>query len=368
MIKVDKVLHVTAKITGIKYSPLLCRKLHTFDLERLDEALSSESTFLLKIDERNKVAISWWVSAKRTRSYPYARVYDSLSYSGKKVTIIPIIKDEGKSGDRDFLQFDTVSLMSLLSVFVIISYYKDAEKNLEYHDKITNQRYDISFIKTELKKLLSYRSSALHWNLAQLEGAGKMAEIALNEYSKISKRLSIKMHSADTARKRIKSLKNGKESFLRTSRDLARKAQERESITEQPKEKLKGTKGTITITNYLGGKYFFTSDEIEIYGNNLFLIEGKHTKTNKLPSLGDIKDGLLRMILFSNLNDTRILDKVFNPIPVLKLTTGIRFTLDSMKRSQRILFANLLKEAETNNFRVLLNSEYQKADMVRESL
>ena len=82
-------------------------------IEKVKEAWPEDATFLLKIDE-NVVAVSWWVSPKRTRSYPYTRVYDSLGFSGKKVTVIPIIKDEGFDGDRDFLQWDTVSLMSLL--------------------------------------------------------------------------------------------------------------------------------------------------------------------------------------------------------------------------------------------------------------
>ena len=82
--------------------------------------MSKFGSFLLEIDSKNQFGISWWVSAKRTRSYPYARVYDTLSFSGKKVTIIPIYKDEGFQGDRDFIQWDTISLMSLLQVYVII--------------------------------------------------------------------------------------------------------------------------------------------------------------------------------------------------------------------------------------------------------
>ena len=72
----DKINSITAKIKGIKYTPLLCRKLHTFNFNELDKALSSDATFILKIDDKNQIALSWWVSAKRTRSYPYARVYD----------------------------------------------------------------------------------------------------------------------------------------------------------------------------------------------------------------------------------------------------------------------------------------------------
>ena len=128
----DKINSITAKIKGIKYTPFLCRKLNTFNFNELDKALSKDATFILKIDDKNQIALSWWVSAKRTRSYPYARVYDSLSFAGKKVTIIPIVKDEGIDGDRDFLQWDTVSLMSLLGVYVIIAYYNDAIQSLRY--------------------------------------------------------------------------------------------------------------------------------------------------------------------------------------------------------------------------------------------
>jgi hypothetical protein len=96
-------MDLSAKITGIKYKPFLCAKLKTYAFKDLEKALATSSVFILD-DKENKVAVSWWVSAKRTRSYPYARVYDTLNFSGKKITIIPVVKDEGKEGDRDFLQ------------------------------------------------------------------------------------------------------------------------------------------------------------------------------------------------------------------------------------------------------------------------
>jgi len=336
----------------------MCRKLNTFDVSQLGLALSSEATFILNIDNENKIAVSWWVSAKRTRSYPYTRVYDSLSFSGKKVTIIPIFKDEGFDGDRDFLQWDTVSLMSLLGVYVIISYYRDAAKNPKYKNKITDQRYDTSYIKDEIKKLLSYQSDALHWNLSQLDKAGEIADKSLEAYSQLSRRLGVEMHSIASARERIRDLLQGKDTFLKVSRDLAKKAQARETVTEQPKEKLEGEKATITITNYLGGKYFFTSDEVELHENDIFLIEGKHTKSRALPSLNDIKDGLLKMILLTNLQSVKVNDTTYNPKPILKLTTGIPFRVEYRNYKQRKLLEDLKKESTTNGFQVSLNSQY----------
>jgi len=156
-------MDVSAKITGIKYSPFLCRDLRVYDISDIDSALSQDGSFLLNVDDKNRVALSWWVSAKRTRSYPYARVYDTLSFKGKKITIIPIFKDEGKEGDRDFLQWDTISLMSLLGIYVIIGYYKTAERSQRYRHKITNQRFDMQYIKEKINNILSYHSDALHW-------------------------------------------------------------------------------------------------------------------------------------------------------------------------------------------------------------
>ena len=351
-------INISANINGIRYAPFLCRKLHTFNISELSEALSKEATFILRVDNKNQIAMSWWVSAKRTRSYPYTRIYDSLSFSGKKLTVIPIVKDEGKEGDRDFLQWDTVSLMSLLNVYVIISYYKYADKSLRYKNKITNQRFDVEQIKFEMKKLLSYQSDALHWNIEQINKVGELGENALASYEKISNSLAIKMHSKETAEKRIKELLKEKEVFMNLSRSLAQKAQQRESITVQPKEKLLGIKATLTIKNYLGGNYYFTSDEVEIDNENISLIEAKHSKKNKLPSIGDIKDGLLKMILFTNLENVKIDNKNYNPIPVLKLTTGVGFDIKNISGLNKEMLNLLKKEAEINKFRIIINNSF----------
>jgi len=353
-------MDVSAKITGIKYSPLLCRDLKTYNISEVESALTQDGSFLLALDGKRRIALSWWVSAKRTRSYPYARVYDTLSFEGKKVTIIPIIKDEGKDGDRDFLQWDTISLMSLLGVYVIIGYYKHAEKSPRYTHKITNQRFDIQYIRDEISSISTYQSDALHWNLTQIEKVGEIARTAHSFYKKISKKLGVEMHSKESAERRINELIKGKETFMQLSRELAKKAQNRESITTQPKEKLSGLKATLTIKNYLGGYYFFTSDEVEIKSDKIYLIEGKHSKQSLIPSLEDIKDGLLKMILFTNLKEVKIAGKEYQPVAVLKLTSDIRFTENELKPSQIETLRLLKAEAKENNFSVRLNDKELK--------
>src|SRR3989344_2113824 len=354
----SKIGNITAKITGIQYTPFLCRELQSFKIEEIQKAISKKSTFILKANEKKEISLSWWVSAKRTRSYPYARVYDSLAFTGKKVTIIPIFKDEGVEGDRDFLQWDTISLMSLLDVYVIVAYYSDAIQSSRYEKKITKQRFDTKYLNEQISKLLSYQSSALHWNVTQIDNIWKIGKKALISYEKISKRLGDAMHSKKLAEKRIEELKKGKDAFMALSRNLAELAQKRESITIQPKEHLDGIKGTITITNYLGGNYYFTSDEVELHGKDIHLIDAKHTKEDKLPALGDIKDGLLKMILFTNLEEVKVDNQKFNPIPILKLTTIDNFKLKNINKLQKEMLEVLKKEAKTNKFKILLNKEF----------
>ncbi len=88
--------------------------------------------------------------------------------------------------------------------------------------------------------------------------------------------------------------------------------------------------------------------------NNLCLTEAKNTNTQVIPSISDIKDGLLKMILFSNLSETTVDGKKYNPISVLKLT-GKGGKLD--ENSKKIL-KSLKKEAEQNNFRIIFNGKY----------
>lgn len=343
-------IQITGKIIGIRYRPLLGKELIEYKVQNLREAIESHSHFLLKIDEKNKVAVSWWVSAKRTRSYPYARVYNTLSYSGKRITIIPFIKDEGKDGDRDFIQWDTISLMSLLGVYVVIAYYVDADKSNLYKNKITNQRFDYKFLIDKIKNIVNYQSDALHWNLEQVNNITEVSSLAINHYKIISKKLDVEMHSLNNAEKRIEKLLESKDAFMNLSRKLAKKAQLRESVTQQPKENLSGCKGTITIKNYLGGYYYFTADEVRVDNNCIRLVEAKHSKNGLLPSEDDIKDGLIKMILFTNLVDVEWNNKGYESISVLKLTSGKKVDVNMFNKKQKQLFQLLKKEAEVNNF------------------
>ncbi|MDR0867049.1 MAG: hypothetical protein LBP75_01055 [Planctomycetota bacterium] len=308
--------------------------------------MARDGAFRLRIGG-NSLAVSVWVSPKRTRTYPYARVYNTLNHSGKKITVIPFVKDEGADGDRDFLQWDTVSLMSLLDVYVIAGYYAAADRNPDYENKITSQRLATDFIRGEIQRLLSYQSSALHWNIEQINRLATVAKTAQNSYEEISRQTQVKLHAAAGIEKRIAQIVAGKDSFMQLSRDNAAAAQQREIRTIQPKEQIVGgIKASLNLTNYLGGVYHFTCDEAKISGDKVRLIEGKHTKNGALPSLDDIKDGLLKMILYANLQEVAVAGKPFAPAPVLKLTAKNPVEVKSP------LVETLRQEATRNHFQI----------------
>jgi len=299
-------LKIDAKIENLKYNPSLCQQLKTFGIDEfLSGSAFQNAAFFLSYNQ-NTFGVSHWVSPKRTRSYPYARVYDTM-YIPKRVTIIPFLKDEGKQGDRDFIQWDTVSLMSLLGVYVILGYYKKAVKSPDYKHKITEQKFDYEYLKQRLDELSQYKLDALHWNINELnKNLLNIAELSKFHYKKISRQTGVEMHGEKGISERIQVIKESVDNFQSNSRELASSAQTREYKTIQPKESVIEGKATITIKNYLGGYYYFTVDEVLLSNKDFFLIEKKHSENSLVPSIADIKDGLVKMMLYTNFSEVLV--------------------------------------------------------------
>ena len=362
-------MEITAQIIeGIKYKPLLKCELVEYLVS--DFEINSAKSSSLILQNQDRFAISKWVSPKRTRSYPYERVYNTFSVS-KRITIIPIIKDEGASGDRDFLQWDTVCLMSLLDVYVVLAYYETAEKHRTRDEKVTKQRFNSQFVLDKIREVSNYHSSALHWNLKELNNITQILQKVKHSYRAISDKTKVKFHSEKGLDSYVNIVSENLTNFMEASRNRSKSAQEREFLTVQPKEILSTlTKAKLTITNYLGGKYFFTVDEVRIEEEKLFLIESKHSKNSKLPSLGDIKDGLLKMMLYVNLENVNLGKTLYKTFPVLKLTSkNLENEISSnspkkelemfliknrFNKRQIDLLRNLFLEANENNFVISL--------------
>lgn len=88
-------MELKGTVRNIRYTACV----RTGELKRLPAAtfdVNRASTFgILTYDEKGDEVIGYskWVSPKRTRSYPFARIYNTY-HLPKKVTIIPVMKDE----------------------------------------------------------------------------------------------------------------------------------------------------------------------------------------------------------------------------------------------------------------------------------
>lgn len=184
--------------------------------------------------------------------------------NGKKITVIPVVKDEGFDGDRDFIQWDTVSMMSLLDVYVILAYYERAEKNENYDNKITSQEFDNQYILDKIQEISAYHSSALHWNLQELNDSfSDIIAKVKSSYAKISKKTNVQMHSEKGIDDFATMISKSAKEFMEFSRQKGERRTKQRICNHTTQRSLSHfDKGKNTITNYLGGQYFLTVNEI----------------------------------------------------------------------------------------------------------
>jgi hypothetical protein len=212
-------MNINGKITGIKYEVFLANELHAVNFSQFN--INQAPTACSVSYDKYSFAISRWVSPKRTRSYPYERVYNTLNIS-KKITVIPIVKDEGAAGDRDFIQWDTVSLMSLLDVFVIFAYYNNANKK---GNKITKQQLDNNYVRQKIKEIEAYHSSALHWNLNELNtNFHNIINLVKESYFRIEKLTGVELHGLSGLENFQEKIGKDVSQFMEFSRSKSEKA------------------------------------------------------------------------------------------------------------------------------------------------
>ncbi len=300
------ILHFTGFIRGVTYQTFLNESLKVINLDDFNVNKAKPFGLIKCESSQTQIAYSKWVSPKRTRSYPFARIYNTYN-SGKAITIIPVIKDEGKDGDRDRIQYSTISWMNLLNVYIVLAYYESAEKSQkkgqEKKHKLTNHKFNNKFVTEQIQEIIKYRQSALHWNKNLFEE--RFVDIfskALDCYNFISQSTGVLIHSRQRMEKDLKKITAEFNEFKNISLKNSQNASKREALTSHKLEYLAdGSKATFSIENYLGGVYYLTPDEILSEDDKYIIQESKNASKDFLPSISDIRDGLFKLILFSNL-------------------------------------------------------------------
>ena len=374
---------IKAKIEDLTYRPgqlTNSNSLKEYPFSRFD-INSSDSCGIVKINDNNKIAFSKWVSPKRTRSYPFARIYDTYNFGGKRVTIIPVIKDEGMGASRnksnnDRINYITLSWMNLTNIYVILAWYTGATKKNEY--RITDQIFDKNYVRNKIKEINEFQLDAHHWNNRHFRNdfAG-VYKSAVNAYIKISKELSVKMHDFSDHMKFLKEILSEDKKTISLSKfaektlGKSKMAAERETCVQHKHESLslETEKPIFEMINNLGGKYYLTCDEISIDRKNKKIIirECKNATGDKLPKIADIKDGLFKILLFSQIKSLMFENERYTYSVELKLTGLLTSQLilpntatkidnfvmtENMSSSDIKIIKELYEEAKLNNYRI----------------
>lgn len=354
------VLSFQGVIRNLSYHPSVRRGLlRVFDADTIE--FSRSYGMMQKGDI--SIGFSTWVSPKRTRSYPFARLYN-IYHLPKRITVIPIIKDEGIGGDCDRINAITLSWMNLANVFIILAYYNKARIGKD--NKITKQQFDSNHVRAYVREIWDYQQTALHWNTMHFQRDYRDIFLkAVQSYETISEQLGVTLHNSNDHLKALSKYSENNqfklELFRKKSLEASRLAMINESVTQHRHEFLQeGAKGLFTLKNYLGGEYHLTADEIYFVGDEVIIQESKNATRGKLPKLSDIQDGLFKLILFANL-DELILNNVSRSFRVrLKLTgpllSTLRLPITNLAEIETFSIMNALSPAD-RKLLLMLNEE-----------
>lgn len=279
------------------------------------------SSCIIKSLEGN-ISISKWVSPKRTRSEPFARVYKTIGQM-KSITVIPVIKDEGAAGDCDYFNPTTLAWMNLLNIYIILVPYVKADINPRNNRKITNQKFDNKIVKKQIENILKFRSDAHHYNNANMkENFVEIYNKAIRFYDEIGKDNHVIMNT----KKKLESTTF--QEYLILKNESSIRAAKREKLTSHELEFTFYDKAIIEITNFYEGKYFLTIDEVYKEGDKLVLREAKNS-TSTFPSEGEMLDAFFKSLLFVNID--RLILKTEGQNKEFKAIVEIIFTGNSVK-------------------------------------
>ncbi len=341
-------------VSNVQYTACLAEKLPEYDFCDFDINKARPCGKIIVPD--GSVAYSKWVSPKRTRSYPFARLYDILN-APKRITVIPVLKDEGIDGDLDRIQFSTISWMNLFDVYIVLAYYEGAVKSSRAsqsgRNKITKQSFSSSFVERQIWDILKYKNSALHWNFNLLNASFvDIYRKALDSYQAISEQTGVKMHDRRVQEEYLEEVKADFENFKKLSLGGSKDASMREVTAVHRYEYLSGgSKARFNVRNYLGGVYYLTVDEVIREGDIYVIQESKNSTKGSLPSLDDIKDGLFKLALFSNIDALLLEGQKVDFIVRLKLTGkdiyGTLFMPCSSCELDRFIDENRLSERKS---------------------
>ena len=197
------------------------------------------------------VAISVWTTPKRTKTYPFPRVYSTLAHGGKKITVIPVQASYGKHGDDNKLQPGTISWMSGLGVYVIVGVYTKAKMrpkgkaaanaskgktSTQGEPVFTSFEFENDGLLEQVREIVSERPKVEDWNQKQLIRIPSLLKASIENNRRLGKELGVVVRSFKPLEKKLQVWDKDRSKFLLDCDRESEKAQHREFSSDQKLE------------------------------------------------------------------------------------------------------------------------------------
>ena len=330
----SKTLKLKGIIRNVNYSPQVrAQPLEQVAFDGFD-INSAPSSGILEFADDTSFGYSKWNTPKLSRTYPSQHVYRTYHLQSKRVTVIPIIKDEGNdTRNNDRLSSMILARMNLMDVYIILVWYESAEHSPRGGNRTSNHVYNNEFVLERIREIRRAQKSALHWNTMHFERDYEdVFRRAVECYQNVGTRYGIEMHSAKNHLAILEQyLVDGKfnlEAFARYSSARSSAAAKREAMTVHDLEELSdGNKAYCELVNYQGGIYHLTADGVYWEDGRLVIQESKNATKGKMPGLGDVQDGLFKNILFHSIDELYIGRERIEFATRIKLTGKIKGSL-----------------------------------------
>ena len=282
---------------------------------KFNNAMTENSTSFKSKIESEVVAISVWTTPKRTKTYPFPRVYSTLGHDGKKITIIPVQASYGKHGDDNKLQPSTISWMSGLGVYVIVGVFtkakmrpkgkaaanaKEGKVSTQGEPVFTSFEFENDELLEQVKEIVSKCPKVEDWNQKQLVRIPSLLKIAIENNRRLGKELGVFVRSFKSLEKKLGVWNTDIPKFLLDCDKESEKAQHREFSSDQKLENVPGKKGKFNVNMGNSKTIFLTADSVSIDQKEkiIEILEGKHTTKGKFPDENDVLDALFKLMIF----------------------------------------------------------------------
>ncbi len=366
----DKIPTVDAKIGSEVYH--FSKDPGLKEIEFKKAMKENKTSFKSKISNDKIVAISVWTTPKRTKTYPFPRVYSTLGHDGKKITIIPVQASYGKYGDDNKLQPGTISWMSGLGVYVIIGVFTKAKMRPKGKTaanakagKISTQgkcvftefRFNDEELEEQISKIVSKCPKVEDWNQEQLLKIPSLLELAIAHNRRLGQELQVDVRNFKSLEKKLKGWKTNIPAYLSDCDKESKGAQHREFSSNQKLENVPGSKGKINVDMGNSKMIFLTGDSVSIDKNKkiIEILEGKHSSKGKFPSEDDVLDALFKLMIFKK-SEIKIDGVKYTKKLVCYLSGKIPATDKEIKEK----YKELIQECKNNNIEFRFNDKVIK--------